>query len=657
MKKLRIKTTIRLQLVVLAACYLALLLSVLWTGLQTQRHMEIASGSLFPASLRSQEGLASFQRFTKAYSDAIVIDDKNSISKADQPARDVLEALRSIQEHGQGFSPERARQVAAITEDFQSLVTRSRSVYSAIVGTNGSASEQGWAEVADLGKSNQKVESALRELSSGLSSDFQAQLESVMMWSRVQRGFGTAIFLLVALSVILIVRTMESRVSVPLQDLTVRFKGIAGDLAGAGQDDKTRDEIGELDHFFSAMVDHLNGMAAVSTSIAEGDLSQEIHPRSEHDALGKALEQMSHGLSALVQTVRDSAAQVASGSQQVSAAAEESAKVGVQASSAIDTVSSTMQEMSINVQNVVKGMQMQASHVNDTSTSINQMVASIQRVAQTTENLLDLSARSRREAESGIASMGEATNGLNRINTSIQYSATIIDELGQRADDIDRFVDVIDDLAEQTNLLALNAAIEAARAGEHGLGFAVVAEEVRKLSEKSAQATREIAELVGRIQSEARKAVGNMSKSVTIVDEGIAMGANLSASLTRISNVVTEVYKFAEEIGTAAREQADSSSQIGRATGRLNEITSEVSASVSEQATGTHAVVSSMERMRQIVQQSSSSSAELAAQAEQMSTMARMLMEIMDRFKLHAVEAQKLGAPRSRAALGAGRRR
>ena len=118
------------------------------------------------------------------------------------------------------------------------------------------------------------------------------------------------------------------------------------------------------------------------------------------------------------------------------------------------------------------------------------MVASIQRVADTAKVLLDISQRSREEVQAGIPTMQKTTDGLNRINTSIQSSAEIINVLGTRADDIGKIIEVIDDLAEQTNLLALNAAIEAARAGEHGLGFAVVADEVRKLAEKSARAPR-----------------------------------------------------------------------------------------------------------------------------------------------------------------------
>jgi methyl-accepting chemotaxis protein len=329
---------------------------------------------------------------------------------------------------------------------------------------------------------------------------------------------------------------------------------------------------------------------------------------------------------------------VASSSTQVAGASDESAKISLQTASAIDEVTSTMHEMSVNVQNMVKSTQTQASSVSETSASIDEMVASIQRVADTAKVLLDISNRSREEVHSGITTMDKATDGLNRINTTIRSSGEIIGILGQRADDIGKIIEVIDDLAEQTNLLALNAAIEAARAGEHGLGFAVVADEVRKLAEKSAQSTKEISELIQSIQKEARKAVENMERSTGIVNDGLGLGQELNGALRKISNVVTEVYKFAQEIGAATNEQSHGSSQIARATTRLNEITHEINSAVEEQASGAQAVVKAMERMRELVQQTTSGSTELAASAEQMSKMSRELLDSMDRFALEQIE-------------------
>ena len=429
--------------------------------------------------------------------------------------------------------------------------------------------------------------------------------------------------------------------------------GDTGDLDHS-IDVKREDEIGELARTFSKMVNYLKEMAAVSEAIAGGDLTVQVQPRSPQDTLGNAFAKMVEGLGRLVRSVRDASSQVASASGQVANASDDSAKVGLQASSAIDEVTSTMHEMSVNVQNMVKSTQVQASSVSETSASIDQMVASIQRVADTAKVLLDISNRSREEVHSGITTMEKATDGLNRINATITSSGEIIGALGQRADDIGKIIEVIDDLAEQTNLLALNAAIEAARAGEHGLGFAVVADEVRKLAEKSAQSTKEISELIQSIQKEARKAVENMDRSTGIVNEGLDLGGELNSALRKISNVVTEVYKFAQEIGAATNEQSHGSSQIARATTRLNEITHEINSAVEEQASGAHAVVKAMERMRELVQQSTSGSTELAASAEQMSKMSRGLLDFMDRFTLE--EASRRVTENSQHARGAAAR-
>jgi methyl-accepting chemotaxis protein len=409
--------------------------------------------------------------------------------------------------------------------------------------------------------------------------------------------------------------------------------GDSGDLNQTIEIHRT-DEIGALATTFNNMVAYLKEMAAVSMAVAEGDLTIEVEPRSKRDTLGNAFLRMSHGLQDLVRTTRDSAGQVSAGSNQVAGAADESAKVSVQASSAIEEVTSTMHEMSINVQNVVKNTQVQASSVAETSASIDQMVTSIQRVADTAKVLLDIANRSREEVVTGIQTMEKATDGLNRTNHAIQSSAEIINVLGHRADDIGKIIEVIDDLAEQTNLLALNAAIEAARAGEHGLGFAVVADEVRKLAEKSTQSTKEIADLIQSIQREARQAVENMERSTRIVEEGLSLGNDLGAALHKIENVVTEVYKFSQEIGAATNEQSVGSSQIAKATSRLTEITQEINSAVEEQASGAQAVVRAMDKMRELVQQSASSSTELSAAAEQMLKLSRNLLDSMDRFAL-----------------------
>jgi len=480
-----------------------------------------------------------------------------------------------------------------------------------------------------LTKSSAVLDQANSEISKALQ-DSQAFAERASTWGGVIIVLGTVIAIVIG--ILGAYRTAKS-ITEPLQHLiTVAQEiGDSGDL-DQNIDIHRNDEVGALATTFNNMVAYLKEMATVSMAVAEGDLTMEVTPRSKRDTLGNAFQRMSHGLQEIVRSTRDGASQVSAGSNQVAGAADESAKVSVQASSAIEEVTSTMHEMSINVQNVVKNTQVQASSVAETSASIDQMVTSIQRVADTAKVLLDIANRSREEVVSGIQTMEKTTDGLNRTNRAIQSSAEIINILGHRADDIGKIIEVIDDLAEQTNLLALNAAIEAARAGEHGLGFAVVADEVRKLAEKSTQSTKEIADLIQSIQREARQAVENMEHSTRIVEEGLSLGNDLGAALHKISDVVTEVYKFSQEIGAATNEQSVGSSQIAKATNRLTEITQEINSAVEEQASGAQAVVRAMDKMRELVQQSASSSTELSAAAEQMLKLSRNLLDNMDRF-------------------------
>ncbi len=475
--------------------------------------------------------------------------------------------------------------------------------------------------------------------------DSNASASAATLWSGAISIAGT--LFAVVLGGIIAVRT-EKSITQPLAHLieVARKIGDSGDL-DQSIDIHRRDEVGLLAENFNKMIVHLKEMASVSAAIAEGKLFVAVQPRSKQDTMSKAFARMTHGLRELVRQVRDSASQVASAAGQMASASDESAKISVQAASAIDEVTSTMHEMSVNVQNVVKNTQMQGSNVAETSASIDEMVTSIQRVADTAKLLVEISHRSREEARTGMITMEKATEGLNRTSQSIQASSAIIDALGRRADDIGKIIEVIDDLAEQTNLLALNAAIEAARAGEHGLGFAVVAEEVRKLAEKSTQSTKEISELIQGIQKEAQEAVENMEKSTAMVGEGLALNKDLSLALDKISDVVSEVYKFSQEIGAATTEQSSGSAQIAKATNRLTEITQEINSSVEEQASGAQAVVRSMERMRELVQQSTSSSTELAAAAEQMSKLSRSLLESMDRFAVEDAHGdQRRRAPR-----------
>jgi methyl-accepting chemotaxis protein len=521
---------------------------------------------------------------------------------------------------------------------------------------------QAWYKIRDLSRAGKKQEGwNVYNADMMRATLARRKVEDYLAKTSNDRGFNIAAAALVtahhAIPTVLIIALIAITASVLLslwtaQLVSARLKGlthaaeqIANGNVMVNVEVSGDQEIQELSRSFAATVAYLQEMAAVSEQIAAGNFATSVVPRSEHDALGHAFVRMTHGLAELVRGVRDSAMQVASAANLVAETSSQSARGSVDASAAIDDVNTTMHQMTVNMKSVVSNTQVQVSSVSQTSASIEEMVTSIQRVADTSKVLIDIANRSRQEAESGVSTMAKAQDGLNRINSSIQSSAEIIDSLGNRADEIGKIIEVIDDLAEQTNLLALNAAIEAARAGEHGLGFAVVADEVRKLAEKSAQSTQEISQLIEGMQKETRNAVEKMTRSTSIVDDGLTLGKELREALTRIAGVVTEVNKCAQEIGAATNEQSKGSSQIAVATNRLSQITHEITASIEEQSSGSQAVVKAMDRMREIVQRSTSSSTELAASAEQMSRMSGSLLEMMDKFKLDEAEDQRSRRP------------
>jgi methyl-accepting chemotaxis protein len=347
-----------------------------------------------------------------------------------------------------------------------------------------------------------------------------------------------------------------------------------------------------------------------------------------------AFTSMSGGLREIVLNVKQAADEVAGGSDAVAQASGRAVRTSESTVSAVETITATIHEMSANIQNVAASSQSQASSTTQTLASIESMVGSVQMVAKTAEELVAIAKRASESVSEGREAMSLAAKGMAEILDVSGASARFVEDLGTTAEDIGKIVGVIDDIAEQTNLLALNAAIEAARAGEHGLGFAVVAEEVRKLAERSATSTGEISELIRNIQAHVTEAVANMSKTTAIVDQGMKRTEELGASLKKIDAAVSEVSSCSLEIGNATAEQSSGVQQIEQSTARLAELTQEISAATEEQSTGTEQVVQGVERMREMVQQNADSAAELASSAEELSRQSGLMHQSVSRFRV-----------------------
>jgi methyl-accepting chemotaxis protein len=405
-----------------------------------------------------------------------------------------------------------------------------------------------------------------------------------------------------------------------------------GDLSGGVQPKSDQDVLGNA---FKRMGVYLADMAKTAWEIAEGNLGGTIKPRGEDDVLGNAFKKMSDGLRDAMAEVRAGSDQIASTSSEMASNTEQAARNNETAATAVEETTATMHEMAANIQNVAKSSQAQSSAVAETSASIQQMVVSIRRVAEGAKRFLELSQNTRKAVKTGFDAVRKSSRGTEDINAAIIKSADTIVALGSRAEDIGKIVDVIDDIAEQTNLLALNAAIEAARAGEQGLGFAVVAEEVRQLAERSAKSTKEIADLIGGIQKEAQEAVKVMERSTQLVEKGVEQSQQVSESLQSIEESVEEVDRYAQEIGKATDEQSSGSAQIAEITENLSGITQEITSASDEQASAADQIVGTMEKMREMIHQNASGATELASSAEQMKSQAEKFQSIVGRFRLN----------------------
>ena len=213
--------------------------------------------------------------------------------------------------------------------------------------------------------------------------------------------------------------------------------------------------------------------------------------------------------------------------------------------------------------------QAQSEAASSTAASVEKVSVSISQVAEHAEQTQGIAQQATALSESGRETMRKAAQSMTRLAGSVQDSARLIEALAKRSAEISTIVEVIRDISEQTNLLALNAAIEAARAGEQGRGFAVVADEVRKLAEGTGASTTEISALTGTIQAEVASAVAQLKQSTTQVDEGVGLSAEVEQALAQIQDGAGSTRNFVGDIAWAAAEQRSASQDIAKHVERI----------------------------------------------------------------------------------------
>lgn len=337
------------------------------------------------------------------------------------------------------------------------------------------------------------------------------------------------------------------------------------------------------------------GVLATGDFRKEESLAEVMHRNDEIGEMGRALQKLQQQVHDMMKTVAEASKQVAASSQQLTNSSEQSAEVSGQVADSIVNVAGSCSE--------------QFTEVENASAHIETLSVNMEKFEKTLDHAGNVVSSARTQADEGEHKVAGAVKQMELIEQSVSESAKVIEELGRESDKIGTIVDAISEIAEQTNLLALNAAIEAARAGEHGRGFAVVADEVRKLAEQSSESANEIAGIIGSIQNKAKSAVTVMQDGVDQVKSGVGAVNGAGTTFKDIAGMVEKVVNETKEMERIVATLSQSTSTISSAIGKISEMSRNVageaetvSAATEEQTATMNEIASSSRRLTEMAE-------------------------------------------------------
>lgn len=353
----------------------------------------------------------------------------------------------------------------------------------------------------------------------------------------------------------------------------------------------------------------LKQMEYLMQKAKNGDLTvySDYESKDEIGSLSKSFNEMITQIKSLIMMVRESSDQVAASSEQLMASAEETNK-------AAEQIAEASSIMAANGEASVKGTEV-------VSISTQQMAIGISNIADSITQVSNHSNVTTEESEKGNIALKKTIDQMGSINETVQTSSSIIKDLGERSSEIEKILAVISGISDQTNLLALNAAIEAARAGEHGKGFAVVADEVRKLAEESRRSAEQITHLIHDIQSSTSNAVVSMDKCTTEVQTGLVLINDTGKSFEKILHSASDVSRQSVEVSAAVKQLSSSVEQVAMGIFDISMKTEESSSGSQTVAAGAEEQLASME--------------EITASAHSLAKMAEDLQAMVNTFKVY----------------------
>ena len=452
-----------------------------------------------------------------------------------------------------------------------------------------------------------------------------------------------AAFLVVGVGFALLVLGVIWRFSQALSRPLTRMVGIADALAegrltaGTTADWPQRaDEVGALAGALRRAMAYLEEVAGAATRIADGDLTAPVRPRSAQDVLGQSFAGMGARLRPLIGDVVAIAHRLTDTSGTLLTTANRNGANIRQIADVMQGVAQASEQSARGASEIARGSGTQAAALAAGAERVGRLARTAQDVAEDVGLTAQAAAQAGAAATLGAKAMSQTLSSMEGIRRTVGQSAEVILSLGESSRQIGGIVETIDQIAEQTNLLALNAAIEAARAGEAGRGFAVVADEVRKLAERSGRATQEIGRLIGDVQARTGQAVAAMQGGTQEVAAGAALAAQAGQALAQIQAAVADVTARVGNISAAALTMTCASDEVSRSISEVAAVVEEASAAAEQMSAAAGAVSSSVQSVAGMTGAQMAGIQQVSAAAGELQALAEALAEMVSLFRLEA---------------------
>jgi len=395
-----------------------------------------------------------------------------------------------------------------------------------------------------------------------------------------------------------------------------------------------KDEIGQMTLAVQKMLNYLHELAEMANSITQGDLSVKVRQKSEQDTLGNTFNQMNRTLRNLIGYQVISSLNLERTIAQLIAVGEKTDTAIQSVTATLDAVATDIDQQAQTAQNaenqvtqltlaidqIANGAQGQAHAVQEMTVYAEELSSELEHVLHNAQTSATVSQQNADVAHEGATTVQEAVKAMHAINNVVSIAGQKVEQMAEHSAAIGDILVTIENIAGQTNLLALNAAIEAARAGEQGRGFAVVADEVRKLAEKTSQATKEIGELIHTVQQGTSEAVEAMHTSLDYVTNGSTLAEKAGDSLETITHIARQVKQNVEKIVAAADKMDRAKNNLMQAVESTSAVVEENSAITEEMSANSTSIIHVIQQVATVSQKTN-----LAAQDANTTTQGMVL--------------------------------